>query len=456
MKLSTYNTVVTVDGRDFIYNGRSGGLIDLGRGGAKKLQGPLDEVEPDLLTDLVRGQMVLPDQTDEISLLRAKYQSGRVDRTSLHLTLVTSLGCNFDCPYCFEAKRPSIMSSEVADAVARLVESRIANLRRLDVTWYGGEPLLGKRLLASLSARLQQICVASGTEYGAAIITNGYLLDRDTALMLAEHAVTEVQVTMDGPPAVHDIMRPLLNGAGTFGRIVENLKSTCDILHISVRVNIDKRNASQVEKLMQILCSEGLSGKIGLYPAQIVPSEYGAGEPSATYKSPCFGSADYARYALEFSQLATSYGFGGPSLPEPTTVPCTAIAGADLVVGSEGELYKCWESVGNPEEVIGSILEPDHQNSRAMKWAMYDPFEDSECRSCVALPVCMGGCAAHALVSGQYENRCGTFRHTHEAQVARFVQSRLGRGISEQPSIAVHLAAPARRARKVGSDAAER
>jgi uncharacterized protein len=74
-------------------------------------------------------------------------------------------------------------------------------------------------------------------------------------------------------------------------------------------------------------------------------------------------------------------------------------------------------------EVIGHIRDYRNPNGRQQKWLKYNPFTDVECRSCIALPVCMGGCAHHAMDKLQYENRCGTFRHTYREQVLAFVEA---------------------------------
>jgi uncharacterized protein len=59
-----------------------------------------------------------------------------------------------------------------------------------------------------------------------------------------------------------------------------------------------------------------------------------------------------------------------------------------------------------------------------MKWLDYDPFSDDECRSCPALPVCMGGCAYHAMDPRMRDSRCSTFRYRHEEQVRHLVRRR--------------------------------
>ena len=94
----------------------------------------------------------------------------------------------------------------------------------------------------------------------------------------------------------------------------------------------------------------------------------------------------------------------------------------ELVIGSRGEIYKCTETVGDPAEVIGNLLTWPQPGDRLSKWLTYDPFADEDCRSCVALPVCMGGCAYHAMNASLRDSRCSTFRFRHEEQVRRLVR----------------------------------
>ena len=171
-----------------------------------------------------------------------------------------------------------------------------------------------------------------------------------------------------------------------------------------------------------MLAAEGFAGRLSVYPGQIVGINDGAAAPSASYGARCFTNPEFARAEREFVKLAACYGFSEPALPRPTGAPCTAVRANELVVGSKGELYKCWDSVGNSLEVVGHIRDYGNLNGRLAKWLRYDPFADDECRGCIALPVCMGGCAHHAMDLLQYENRCGTFRHTYREQVLEFVE----------------------------------
>src|SRR5947208_7308605 len=96
---------------------------------------------------MAHGRMLVADNTDEIDLLAQRYEFTRHDPTRFALTIVTSLGCNFDCPYCFEAKHPSIMHDDVVTAVLAALDEQLPRITSFHVTWFGGEPLVGKKPL---------------------------------------------------------------------------------------------------------------------------------------------------------------------------------------------------------------------------------------------------------------------------------------------------------------------
>lgn len=426
LKESRYNIWVERDGAQYVYNGVSGALLKVPAEDYRAAKSflasePAATCRPALLVELAKGRMLVPDELDERELLAARYRASRYDPSQFALTIVTSLGCNFDCPYCFEAKHPSIMKQDVQDAVLQLLDDKMSTIQSFTVSWYGGEPLVGKVPLLSLSDAFIERCDRAQVSYAADITTNGYLLDDETCRELRDRRVSGVQITLDGPPEVHDRMRPLAGGGDTFGRIVENLHHAVNYLSVVIRVNVDAENFGRVDELLRILADEGLASKLAVYPAQIVAVDKYRPAPSARYRARCFTSREFAEAELRFQALAAQYGFPSGSLPAPTVAPCTAVRANELVVGSDGELYKCWESVGNRLEVIGDIRHYREAGGRMERWLKYDPFADEECRACIALPVCMGGCAAHALDPKQYDNRCHTFRRTYQQQVLRFV-----------------------------------
>ncbi|HEY5629533.1 MAG TPA: radical SAM protein, partial [Candidatus Limnocylindrales bacterium] len=242
------------DDRVWVYNGLSGQVISLSSDEWAATQAFLAGSERfpavELLRDLTLGRMIVTHDIDELETLERRYRAGTADRTSFGLTIVTSLGCNFDCPYCFQVKPRAILDDETVGLLVGVLDQQLPTIERFEVTWFGGEPLLGAERLYELSDAFIRRCDAAGVAYAAGIVTNGYLLTPDVARRLRDLRVGRAQVTLDGPAETHDLMRPLRNGKGTFEVILDNVVACADILPISIRVNLDTANATAYESLI--------------------------------------------------------------------------------------------------------------------------------------------------------------------------------------------------------------
>jgi uncharacterized protein len=420
LRESRYNVVVERDDRVWIYNGVSGKVFALTADHWAATQQFLAGADtfPDVhvLRDLTLGRMIVNDDLDELDLLERRYRSGTGDRTSFGLTVVTSLGCNFDCPYCFQVKPSEVLDTETERLLLEVLDAQLPTIRRFDVTWFGGEPLLGRDRIYRLSEAFLSRCDRADVDYVARIVTNGYLLTRETAERLAACRVGGAQITLDGPAETHDLMRPLRNGRGTFEVILDNVVACADLLPISIRVNLDTSNTHAYVQLLDQLVDRGLSGRVSVTPGRIVAYDEGIGAPSESYRSGCYTLPEFARVEREFLAEARVRGLASADLPAPVSTPCTAVRANDLVVGARGELYRCWDSVGNHQEVVGHLRSWRDPDDRALKWLRYDPFTDEGCRSCVALPGCMGGCA-HLQMTDPGDSKCSTFRLSYREQI---------------------------------------
>jgi uncharacterized protein len=427
MRQSRYNTVVERGGLTWVHNGLSGQVVavptHLWTAALAFVDGDhLGLLPAGTLRDLTSARMLVNDDTDELGALERRYRAATSDRSSFALTVVTSLGCNFDCPYCFESKPAAILDEETERLLLEVLDAQLPTIGRFHVTWYGGEPLLGADRIDSLSEAFLERVSGAGVRYAASIVTNGYLLTPDVARRLKDLKVRRAQVTLDGPAERHDRMRPLRNGRGTFDVVLDNVVACADLLPISIRVNLDASNAGEYLRLLDVLVERGLAGRVEVHPGQIVAYPDQAGAPSETYRARCFTLPEFARVEREFLAAAYQRGLAAPSLPKPTTSPCTAVRANELVVGARGELYKCYDSVGDPREVIGHLRSWRDPNDRVLKWLRYDPFADEGCRSCIALPACMGGCA-HNQMTFPGDAKCSTFRLTHRRQVEEYADA---------------------------------
>lgn len=427
LRLSTFNVAVDHEERHHIFNGVSGTLhsLDASQHDAltEWLDGePLRAEHEQLYEQLIQSRVVVPHDVDERDLLRHRYHQSRSDKTHLGLTIISSMGCNFDCPYCFEHKRPALLNEDVATSIRNLIDARLRELETLFVTWYGGEPLLGADQLLELAHFMQDRCELAGVELQSSIVTNGWHLDAEMAQRLVDAGVPVAQVTIDGPPDVHNVRRPHLNGGETFERIIANVAEAADIMQIVIRVNADATNIDRVPELIERFDDAGLAGRVKIYLGKIDPVAHNPLAPSASYDAPCHSLDEFSDARAAFDQLARSHGFEAGGLPAALANPCTAIRTNELIVGAKGELWKCIDNAGDDDEIVGTIFEVGAFNSRVKRWFDYDPFADDDCMNCVALPVCMGGCALFAMTPDLEDRRCSTFRDNHQQEIRDVIE----------------------------------
>ena len=183
----------------------------------------LDEEHPILNRFRERGIIVNFDERASLDAL------GRIGCSvgGVSLTICPTMGCNFDCPYCFENHKAGKMTEKTQNDVANLAERMLdaSQNKVMFVTWFGGEPLLAPDVIENLSKRLMALCEKKGAEYSASIVTNGYLLTQENADILTRCGVKISQITLDGVGEAHDKTRHLAGGGATFERITENLRN---------------------------------------------------------------------------------------------------------------------------------------------------------------------------------------------------------------------------------------
>ena len=369
----------------------------------------LDENHPILGRFRERGLIV---NYDELSALSAMARMGCAGGAHVSLTICPTMGCNFDCPYCFENHRPGRMSRETQDDVAALAERMLkaSGAKELSVIWFGGEPLLTPDIIEALSARLMALAEQYGAEYSAEIVTNGYLLTREIVDMLDRCKVSMAQITLDGVGPEHDKTRHLAGGGPTYDRIAENLRTLRLPFSVSIRHNVHKGNLEQMAPLrdtVRALAEE--SGNNLRYYASPVRDNSVAQERN-TRGSMCFsdasGEVDRLQEVEDFSAAKCFF--------------CGANRLYSLGIDDRGRLYKCWEDVDKSDRSFGNahtwdpmdpITTADAPDMLIQYVNSAMPLEDPECSQCVFLPQCLGGCPTQRLY---YQKACLEARNTPE------------------------------------------
>lgn len=351
-------------------------------------------------------------------------------------TLIVTYNCNFRCPYCFESRDKKdgscqfVMTKEMVDKAYKameLIEPR-PQLRRKTIALYGGEPLLkqNKNIIKYI------IGVGRSKGYLFMIVTNGYDLNCFLDLFSPD-LIEEIQVTIDGTKEYHDQRRVHYKEGSTFDKIVLNVKEVLERgIKVVVRVNNDATNVTDFALLKKYFEETGFFSfpSFRMYSTLLWNSDSISEEEKLQLNF--LSSKQYISKHQEMNTLKLCKDNGifysiYKSLHKGNPIPfrrvfCPSQAG-EYVFDPLGDIYPCWEIVGNKDFKIGRYSEDyiEWDNERLREWRNYDITSSPICKKCKYALYCGGGCVAHARF-GKREH-CAYFRQMFNISVNRAFES---------------------------------
>lgn len=379
--------------------------------------------EQELVKQLEYGKFLVSDEMDEIRALNFQHNLDRYDRSRLGLVLAPTLACNMACKYCYEANKKGRMSPQVIEKLVEFVENRGPVISGLDVSWYGGEPLLAMDIIEDLTETFQDLAKEHKFNYSSSMISNGYLLTPEVTDKLVKFNIKNIQITVDGPARMHNEKRPLRNGRPSFDTILKNMQYAVDKLSVGVRVNIDKSFTVEIiSELLQELIDAGIHQKVGLYFGQLEAST----QVCSNISESCYETADFSKIEIEYYRLLLANGFRIDRLPSPMSTFCMAQTINAFLIDPEGNIYRCFNHVGDISKSMGKIAEePNYLNPNFTRLFDFIPFEEATCRDCDFLPICIGGCPSRRADRGLTGYQlCDSWRHNLEPMLEIIALSR--------------------------------
>lgn len=304
-------------------------------------------------------------------------------------TVVLTLACNLACPYCFEDRFRGnyAMDDETARLFMEYVErERIGRGHDVELRFYGGEPLMALPRLKEIARRLQRSAADRGTKFSFGMVTNGTLLTRAVAEDLVPIGFTKAQVTLDGPPEIHDRQRPFVSGAGSFAAIVANMREVCGLIEVHPGGNFTRDNYREFPRMLDDLLAAGIDPH-RLGPVQFAPIIPKSGQRTG-HDAGCVGSFEpwFAEATLFLREETVRRGF---AVTKPAMGICMIELESDLVINYDGSLFKCPALMGWPEYSIGTLAEGTKDYRQSHNLALW---HNDTCLDCAYLPLCFGGC----------------------------------------------------------------
>ena len=344
------------------------------------------------------------------SLVQLDYKSKKLNNEHMSLTLMMSEACNFSCSYCNQGQNKDHVkiSNETINYVNDYIKGT-SELKKLIISWYGGEPLLAFNEILEFSNMINDVCKSCGVEYSASIITNGFLLTNHRAKELYKVGIHNAQVTIDGSKTFHDRTRYANEQMGSYDIIMKNIT---DVLNdtemwVCLRVNVNNDNLDGMDMFISDLSNRGFANKkLSVYFSLIY-------DPTASLLPDAVDvdaslMKDYKTYAekeLDLLKLLDKHSINVALDIDEHEGDCLLTRSNSIAIDPKGNLFKCYIPISNDEFSVGTV-----ENIRGMKankiysaWDSWSPFTQDGCKTCKLLGSCRGGCPLH-FVSKSHQN----------------------------------------------------
>lgn len=441
LKISDYIIKTKYKDGFILFHGYSGNIIFLTSETYDKFSNNMFyKLDNNILTLLKKQYFLIDSNLDEKTIIENIYNKiYNFVKNYIQVTILLTYDCNFACKYCYEAKiiknqefnlNNSLNKEKINKIFDFINQYNYKNVKSL--TLYGGEPFLH-----SNKESIEYI-LKMAKEYNIKYInaiTNGYEIDFFNNLIKSEdYFISTLQITIDGPPKIHNKRRMLKDGGKTYEKIMKNISYYLNKnININIRVNVDNENLDSLKELKNIFYEYGfLNFKNFYFNISNVIDNY---EKNKNYllsesfvekykfeNNICNNDYDYYENMIyNMLKERKSYDF--------RIIACGAMIN-QFVFDPLGKIYKCWDLIGNEEYSIGEYYPKIRLKNSIFNFDFKNNIENINCKNCKYILICTTGCKAKAYKKfnsinyGYCTNIKETFDHGLYKGFDKFINSK--------------------------------
>lgn len=323
------------------------------------------------------------------------------------MCLFAAGSCNLRCSYCFlyedmpRTHHKDLLDLETGKKAIDFLIFRSGNRKNLEVDFFGGEPLLNIEVVREIVSYGRSLENGHNKKFKFTMTTNGLLLD-DKTIEFINAEFENVVVSIDGRQEVHDAMRKLPNGQGSYDTILDNaykLVKGREKGSYYIRGTFTRRNLDFDKDALHL--AECGFKHISIEPVVLVT------DTDCTLSNedlPAISEA-YERLSKTYLDLKTNGGgfnffhFQIDLDKGPCAVKRVTGCGAGseyVAVTTEGDIYPCHQFVGNTAYLMGNVTKNVFDASMQKSFRENNVLSKEECKVCWAKFYCGGGCLANA------------------------------------------------------------
>lgn len=311
-------------------------------------------------------------------------------------TILPTTSCNARCFYCYESGFPKqTMSEDTAKEVLNYIASHCIK-KQLDITWFGGEPLVGEKIIDFISHQL----IENGFKFSSKMVSNAYLFDKS----IIEKAsslwnLKSVQITLDGTEDEYNKAKNYQGVTGSpYQRVLGNINLLLDAgIQVVVRLNLAEYNIGNLSQLVDELQKH--FGERKGFQAYVHLIYNGVGYNPLTSTTKSEDQLYQEAISIEDKLIACGLSFGLQKLPELRSIHCMADNEGCVIIFPDGKLTKCENS--SPGDAFGDIFGNKYESKVNIHREYSAP---TGCDLCPLYPYCL-----HLKVCPE-EGKCTSFR----------------------------------------------
>lgn len=400
MYASFYNVYFNVHEKHYIFNTWHGNLISIEESDFNLIQNSkIDQLSNDLRTKLIQLGF-LTSSKDEFSLVLKENneKQNQYEKNHFSICISPTLRCNASCHYCFESGIEGCKDLDLAteDAIVDYVFKKSKG-KKVHITWFGGEPLLGAKRISSICVKLNKLGVA----FKSSIITNGFYIDQYIDEMKNLWQLKQVQITLDGIGEKYNAVKKM--GKNGFEKVITNIHLLLKYkIHTALRVNYDAEHLNDYKEIIEFVYKE-FGSTVKLYFHDIIGESFHT--PDEAEGKPLLNIYSYLAMYGYVSSLR--------DLRIQRKHAACSINKKDFVnVFPGGWTNKCEHFVGKKSIFDSGNL----QESNFHPELVFDSVRKN-CFTCQCFPICGGGCYANHMM----RENSGCFRgHSYLSEILEF------------------------------------
>ncbi len=382
----------------------------------------------DEIYELKKDGMLFAEDIYEKSIDAFRNRETVVKALCLHI----AHDCNLKCRYCFAEEgeyhgRRALMSYEVGKKALDFLVANSGSRVNLEVDFFGGEPLMNWQVVKDLVAYGRSLEEPNNKRFRFTLTTNGVLLS-DDIIDFANREMANIVLSVDGRKEIHDKMRPLAGGQGSYDFVIPKFKKVAESRNQTnyyVRGTFTHFNKDFAADVCHL-------ADLGFEQISVEPVVAPDGEDYALVPE------DIPELLSEYDKLAVEMvrrhkegkGFnffhfmidlkGGPCVYKRLS-GCGS--GTEyLAVTPWGDFYPCHQFVGQESFLMGNVDDGITNTDIREQFKACNVYSKEKCRNCFAKFYCSGGCAAnsynfHGNINDAYDLGCELQRKRVECAI---------------------------------------